>query len=63
MSIYGSAHDYWFGYAGAVIENASALTFCFNWQGTQWDSKNGANYSITSAGLYTVVNGVVRKLY
>ena len=48
------------GWAKATI-NASTLTFCFN-NGTTWDNNSSKYYTITSAGTYTVKNGVITKV-
>lgn len=42
------------------LGNATGITCCFN-NGTNWDSKNGANYTF-SIGDFGVCNGITQKL-
>ena len=54
-------YSWWNGYAKITIAGASYLRFCFNENGIAWDNNNYRDYEVRSAGLYTVVNGVVTK--
>ncbi len=41
------------------LGSASGLTACFNNGSGTWDSNNGSNYQLNSAGTYTIKNGVI----
>ncbi len=51
------------GYKTITIDlgTQSGMTFCFNNGNGTWDSRNGGNYTVTSAGTYTVSGNAVRS--
>lgn len=50
------------GYKKLTIDlgSSSSLTACFNNGNGDWDSRNQADYTFTSAGIYTVRDGSIR---
>lgn len=52
---------YNFKYVINIGEEDNAVV-CFNNGNNSWDSKNGANYTLSSSGVYGVRNGVITTL-
>ena len=44
------------------VGDGEKATVCFNNGNGSWDSKNGANYTVTKAGVYAVKNGQIINL-
>ena len=61
MEKHTSQYDEWLNYASITVE-ATSLTFCFNQNGSNWDSNNGSDYTVSGVGVYTVDSGVVTKI-
>ena len=53
---------YTYKYTITLAEGQTGSAVCFNNGSNSWDSHNGANYYLSSAGTYGVSNGTISKL-